>query len=240
MSPDAAVHALTIFRVPSHLSREKFDAQMKTLIDELVGLPRFQDSLLKLEMISQNHQFDDHLESYVCPPREPMVLLEFEAENAGHIAAFMSEVQAQNKVQGLASITFPIKVDQVFHRDSGVNWADRVRIIWIHNAPQQMSNEEYAQKFGKFLKDYAAVPVVQKNLVNLEEWSTLEGLIHTFGDSPSAPACMGTTEYESWDNVDNIRHADSLKVVHNAKDDFALNSQACVFVADVATKLDRF
>ncbi|KAF7367723.1 hypothetical protein MSAN_00836100 [Mycena sanguinolenta] len=237
MSLNDVVHAVTIFRAPS---KENFEAQMKTLIDELVGLPRFQDSLLKLEMVLQNHQFDDHLESYVCPPPEPMVLLEIEAESAGHIAAFMSEVQAQNKIQGLASITFPVSVYKVFHRDSSVARADRVRIIWIHKAPQQMSNEEYAQKFGIFLKDYAAVPVVQKNLVGLEEWSTLEGVIHTFGDSPPPPACIGTTEYESWENVDNIRHEDPLKVVHDAKDDFALNAHACVFVADLVTELDRF
>jgi hypothetical protein len=93
------VQIVGVHKVPSHLSKEEFEAKYETLVEEMVALPSMKNNFLKLEIVRttsmrtfralnasfrqqflQNDRFDQYLESYRCPPRESLVIVRGEIE----------------------------------------------------------------------------------------------------------------------------------------------------------------
>ncbi|KAF7354108.1 hypothetical protein MVEN_01098200 [Mycena venus] len=243
------LQVISIHKVPSHLSKEDFEAKYVALLDEFLLMPQFERNLLKLEIMFQNDRFDEHLGSYGVPPREPVLVATAELESFDNLLAILSDTEVQQKIKhaedfGLQSgaSAFSIDVESKIERDSPLSVGDRVHIMAIYKVPGGMSTEQYGKGHGTFLEDYAAIPAVQNNLVKLEKWTqnnALDEHLHMVGYSRPEPTFIIHGELETWKNVVEFQDAESRKVALTANENFGLYTQACVFTADVVTKLDK-
>ncbi|KAF7354238.1 hypothetical protein MVEN_01111600 [Mycena venus] len=240
---------IAIHRVPAHLPKEEFEGKLEALIDQLLLLPIFKQNILKLQILLQNDRFDEYLESYECPPREPLAVVKVQAETIDNIMAIMNDLEVQKMVKraedfGLPSATcaFGIDVERTMDRVSCVEAADRVHLVCIYKVPENISAEEYSRGFESFTETFPGVPTIQENFVKFEKWlpnNVLDDHLHGVGYSRPDPTFLLHVEFESWENVIAFQNADSRKPVLAANRDFNLNTRACGFTADLVTKHER-
>ncbi|KAJ7656751.1 hypothetical protein DFH06DRAFT_1198429 [Mycena polygramma] len=231
--PKHCVSAIGIHRVPSHLSQKDFETKLEALVDGILMLPSVQAKVLKFEMMVQNDLLDDHVGLFAFPAREPAVALAIQTEVLGDAAvqalfcrAGESGVQPGNWVVP-AHMTRKIK--------SSVPARDRVHIVGVYHVPRDVSVEEYSPKFHAFVDKYVALPAVQKNLVNYELWELRNA---TTGENP-APHAAFVVRANSECGLKYLSDAEAQSLVQEAKQDFGLNTNAWLFIADVASKIDR-
>ncbi|KAJ7869930.1 hypothetical protein B0H14DRAFT_2726777, partial [Mycena olivaceomarginata] len=219
-----------VHKVPSHLSKEEFEAKYETL-----------NNFLKLEIVLlQNDRFDQYLESYRCSPRESLVVVRGEIESAE------SYIAVQKKMEGvpraLVCRAERLHFAWILSKTLRTILASLLKIVFIYGHPQGPAvhlKEECGKRFIKFFENYSHIPMIRKNFVKWVPNSAVDDHIHRVGYPPPETAFTTHIELETWENVVDFQNKESFKPVLAAKRDFDFNTNANVFTADLKQTLSR-
>ncbi|KAJ7205966.1 hypothetical protein GGX14DRAFT_397247 [Mycena pura] len=242
--------AIGVHKIPPHLSKKDFENTFEALMDDVLALDLVRKKVLKMEMMFQNDRLDEHVKLFEFPPREPVVVIAIETENADDLVEVLADAEVQKLFQktedfGLQSATFAFSADVAPKINRNVTSTQKpVRIVGIYKVPTHLSRDEYGQKFHAFVEKYIALPAIQKNLVRYEVWQQNDAvgdrMMQNLAHPVSEPTFLVRAESETLDHViEYLNDPQARKLVQDAKQDFGFNTNACLFTADVVTKIDK-
>ncbi|KAJ7656790.1 hypothetical protein DFH06DRAFT_1198578, partial [Mycena polygramma] len=240
--PVHCVSAIGIHRVAPHLSKKDFETQLEALVDGILMLRSVQAKVLKFEMIVQNDLLDEHVGLFAFPAREPAVALAIQTETTEDLEAVLGDAAVQTlfrrvEESGVQPGNWVVPAYVTPKIESSVPARDMVHIIGVYNVPRDVSVEEYSQKFHAFVDKYVALAAVQKNLVNYELWELRN--VTTWENPAPHAAFVVRADSETLENVlEYLNDAEAQSLVQEAKQDFGFNTNAWLFTADVASKID--
>ncbi|KAJ7690884.1 hypothetical protein B0H17DRAFT_1201453 [Mycena rosella] len=238
-------------------------------MDHVLALDLVRKKVLKMEMMFQNDRLDEHVKLFEFPPRDPVVVIVTETEvrlaacvriaidpeissvlsqTIDDLVEVLLDAEVQKLFQkaeefGLQSGTAAFSADVVPKINRNVSTQNPVHILGIYKVPTHLSRDEYGQKFHAFVEKYIALPAIQKNLVRYEVWQQNDAVgdrMQDLGHPVSEPTFLVRAESETLDHViEYLNDPQARKLVQEAKQDFGFNTNACLFTADVVTKIDK-
>ncbi|KAJ7436904.1 hypothetical protein B0H11DRAFT_2108983 [Mycena galericulata] len=239
--------AIGVHKVPPHLSQKVLENKIEALMDDVLALDLVRRKALKMEMMFQNDRLDEHVKLFDFPPRDPVVVIATETETVDDLVEVFADAEVQQlfkKVEefGLQSGTSGFSADAVPKINKNVSTQNPVHILGIYQVPPHLSRDEYGQKFQAFVEKYIALPAIQKNLVRYEVWQQNDAVgdrMHRdLGHPVSEPIFLVRAESETLDHViEYLNDPQARKLVQDAKQDFSFNTNACLFTADLVTKI---
>ncbi|KAJ7443648.1 hypothetical protein B0H11DRAFT_2090916 [Mycena galericulata] len=222
--------ATGVHKVPPHLSKKDFENKIEALMDDVLALDLVRRKALKMEMIFQNDRLDEHVKLFDFPPRDPVVVIATETETVDDLVEVLADAEVQKLFKkaeefGLQSGTFGFSADAVPKINKNVSTQNPVHILGIYQVPPHLSRDEY-----------------EKNLVRYEVWQQNDAVgdrMHRdLGHPVSEPIFLVRAESETLDHViEYLNDPQARKLVQDAKQDFSFNTNACLFTADVVTKI---
>ncbi|KAF8209070.1 hypothetical protein K438DRAFT_2012390 [Mycena galopus ATCC 62051] len=243
-------HVFIVHKIPSHSSKDEFEAKVEALVDEALLLPVVKNNLVKCEMIFQNDMADEHVGAFGFPLREPLVFVTLHSETPDALfevlaAPEVRKIFAKGREWGLHdcssgfSATVATKVD-------GPTPPNSLHLICVYNVPPELSTDEHNKKLEDFIDSFVEVLAVKKNWARFEMWQSnnlLEDHVQAFGYSASGPTFIHHARLENLDNaLEMLKDPAAHKSVHesgNNGEHFDLKKNGYVFSGRVVTKIGR-
>ncbi|KAJ7164276.1 hypothetical protein C8R46DRAFT_1099173 [Mycena filopes] len=243
-------HAIGIYKVPPHLSKEEFEHQVETLADKLLLLPSVQRNLVKYEMLVQDNSLDEHVKSLGWAA-DSHVALVCESETQDHFIEAMRDAEVQAlfaEAQGFGLQTgacaFSADVQVIRSGASGPGAGAASHCLGIYKIPRgDLSAAEYDRKFQPWVEHWNAVPAFAGNEIRFENWKkndVIDEYLPGIGHPHAEPTWILRGTYkEPKTMVELLKESEDDPVIMRLAGEMDLPRAANLAGVKVVTKLDR-
>ncbi|KAJ7784996.1 hypothetical protein DFH07DRAFT_786455 [Mycena maculata] len=241
--------ALGIYRAPHGMSQQEFDARMESFLGAMGALSVVQESLLKLEMMSANNLFDEHIKRFGMPASAPHPTTVFKAvsETLEHMLQVYRDPQVRKLLEAAGEFSHPrgasfFSVD-VLEKMKKSGGQDSIHVIGLFQPPLHLTKEQYARKFDALVDSIVAHPTIQQNLLGYTAWvpnNIMDTSLKDLGISAVEPPFIILLESENWDLMMEVaRDVEVQKIIAGGNEDFGFHSDSSSFAVDIVTKFER-
>ncbi|KAJ7019729.1 hypothetical protein C8F04DRAFT_1146897 [Mycena alexandri] len=118
---------------------------------------------------------------------------------------------------------------------------DRLAVIWIQKAPPHLSKKEFDAKVDALVDSLVALPVARKNFLAfkvLYQNNRMDSVLRECGYPEPPVNVVVIAECETMDNFTEFASDEEVKKLLLAAKTSGFQAGACVFAADVNTKID--
>ncbi|KAJ6556656.1 hypothetical protein DFH09DRAFT_1164893 [Mycena vulgaris] len=242
------VYLLGIHPAPSHLSKQEFDTKINSFIDSILSTPAAKRLLPRADLFFQKDGLDDSITTFRLPGSAAVVcIVRYEFESHDHLVELLHDHEFLDVFLGndseeiafhtLATMYTSTPITKIAKAPLDLGTQDRKHLWIVFPNPGVQSDEKFDQSADLF----AALPVVQANLVNHTLWvpsKEIDSPFHELGRRPADPTFIVTFEAETWEHLKTVvLDAEYKDLVLEAIKDLGMN-QGFSVAADAVSKFN--
>ncbi|KAJ7689960.1 hypothetical protein B0H17DRAFT_1201986 [Mycena rosella] len=252
MSSTKASCFIGIHKAPPNLTGAEFEAKVGALGDAIAALPVAQKSLLKLDIISQNMQMNQHMSSVGLPVPAPTVVMSAEYESLDRLAEMLKDPALQKLLAEADNFGFrkgatAFAADIITKVDTpGVTAGTNV--VCVYHRPPHLSAERFAKQMKELMDKIIALPIGDR-FSSYSLWlqnDAVDKQLQALGYPKPEPLVVVRADSANLNHMMEIfEHSEVGRLLTDGLRDLGFHrdnanpATSCCFSADVSTKIDN-